>query len=192
MTKEDLERTSRFEHTTSLVARAARGEVAAQNQLVERYWAALRHWAHGRLPPTARARIDTEDLVQLTLLKTLDKLGTFEPRREGAFTAYLHQVLLNQIRDEIRRAKRRPAREPIDDKLQANDASPLEKALDAEFAEAYEKALGRLTEEQRKAVVMRMELGHSHAEIAKALGRPSPAAARMLVSRALSRLAEWI
>jgi DNA-directed RNA polymerase specialized sigma24 family protein len=36
------------------------------------------------------------------------KLKTFESRGEGALAAYLRQALLNRLREEIRRAKRRP------------------------------------------------------------------------------------
>jgi RNA polymerase sigma-70 factor (ECF subfamily) len=48
----------------------------------------------------------------------------------------------------------------------------------------------RLRPEDREAVVARVELGLSHAEVAESLGKPSVAAAHMPVSRALVRLAE--
>ena len=178
------------EPTFSLVARACKGDSEAENQLAARYWKALQRWAHGRLPLNARERADTDDLVQMTLLKTLQKLGTFEPRREGAFTAYLHQILMNQIRDEIRRARRRPAPAELPDTLKAPRQAPDDAVIQQEFVERYEAALAKLPEQQRKAVLMRLELGHSHQEVAHALGSPSPDAARMLLSRGLASLAE--
>jgi RNA polymerase sigma-70 factor (ECF subfamily) len=48
----------------------------------------------------------------------------------------------------------------------------------------------RLRPEEREIIIMRMEVGLSHAEIAEALGKPSAAAAHMAVTRALVRLAE--
>lgn len=48
----------------------------------------------------------------------------------------------------------------------------------------------RLDPNDREAIIMRIELGLSHAEVAQALGKPSAAAAHMAVSRALVRLAE--
>ena len=48
----------------------------------------------------------------------------------------------------------------------------------------------RLRPEDREAIIMRIELGLSHAEIMEALGKPSVAAAHMAVSRALVRLAQ--
>jgi DNA-directed RNA polymerase specialized sigma24 family protein len=56
--------------------------------------------------------------------------------------------------------------------------------------ERYESALERLTPEQREAVIMRIEMGLSHQEVADALGAPSADAARMIVARALAHLAE--
>jgi RNA polymerase sigma-70 factor (ECF subfamily) len=47
-----------------------------------------------------------------------------------------------------------------------------------------------LPELQQEAVMMRLELGMSHHEVATALGFPTANAARMAVARALVRLAE--
>ena len=68
-------------------------------------------------------------------------------------------------------------------------ASPLEETIGRETEEAYEAALGRLKPEEREAVIARIEMGQSYEEIATLLGKPSPDAARMTVSRALVRLA---
>jgi RNA polymerase sigma-70 factor (ECF subfamily) len=67
--------------------------------------------------------------------------------------------------------------------------SPLEAAIGAQTLERYEAALTRLTEEDREAVVTRVEFGLSYAEVAEALGKPSADAARMTVVRALLKLA---
>jgi DNA-directed RNA polymerase specialized sigma24 family protein len=53
----------------------------------------------------------------------------------------------------------------------------------------YEEALSRLSEEARGAVICRVEERMSYAAVAKALGKPSPDAARMAVARALVQLA---
>ena len=54
---------------------------------------------------------------------------------------------------------------------------------------ARTSTLSRLTEEEREAVVTRVEFGLTYAEVAEALGKPSPDAARMAVVRALVKLA---
>ena len=50
-------------------------------------------------------------------------------------------------------------------------------------------ALAQLSEEQQEAVILRIEMGFTHDQIAQALGKPSADAARMVVSRAVLRLA---
>ena len=181
-----------LETTASLLLQAREGDRAAVNRLVARYLPALRRWAHGRLPVSARDLADTDDLVQVCLLQTLDQVRAFEPRRPGSFLAYLRRVLQNRILDEIRRSRRGPAREELSDDIPEPGPSPLERTVGREAVAAYEAALARLPEEQQEAVVMRIELGFSYPEIAEALGSPSPNAARMLVSRAVLRLAEGI
>ena len=57
--------------------------------------------------------VDTDDLVQVAVLRALNKVGRFEPHREGAFLAYLRRILLNAVRDEIRRVARRPGMEDL-------------------------------------------------------------------------------
>jgi RNA polymerase sigma-70 factor (ECF subfamily) len=74
--------------------------------------------------------------------------------------------------------------------LPAKAPSHLEQAIGREAVEAYEEALLALPEEQQQAVILRIEFGYSYPEIAEALDRPSANAARMMVSRALVRLAE--
>jgi RNA polymerase sigma-70 factor (ECF subfamily) len=56
--------------------------------------------------------------------------------------------------------------------------------------ERYEAALTRLKPEKQQTIITRIEMSLSYAEIAEALGKPSPDAARMAVSRAIVRLAE--
>jgi RNA polymerase sigma-70 factor (ECF subfamily) len=115
----------------------------------------------------------------------------FEIRGEGSLQAYLRQALLNQIRQEIRRAATRiPVSEGLadGDHVEASGPSPLEAALGAEAIERYERALNRLRPRDREAIVARLELGLSYQEAAEALGKSSANAARMAVERAVSRL----
>jgi len=173
-----------------LVARAQSGDTAALDELCARYLPRLQRWAHGRLPPWARGALDTQDLVQDTLAQVVQRLHAFEPRHEGAFQAYLRQALLNRIRDEIRRAERHPAADPLDRESPTPMPSPLEQAIGSEALQRYDAALQRLKSDDRNAIILRIELGLSHAELAEALGKPSVAAAHMAVSRAMVRLAQ--
>jgi len=179
--------------TADLLARARGGDTVAREDLVRRYLPLLQTWAHGRLPPGARGAADTDDLVQVTLLRALNHLQTFEPRREGAFLAYLRRILLNALRDQVRRSHYGPDRAgPLPLELPDPQPSILEEAIGRETVARYEAALVELTPLQREAVILRVEFGFSHQEIAGAIGCPSANAARMQVTRGLMRLGQLL
>jgi RNA polymerase sigma-70 factor (ECF subfamily) len=176
--------------TFRLLERARGGDREALSDVFARHIPALRRWAHGRLPRWARDLADTHDLVQETVLQTFKRVESFEPRGEGALQAYLRQALMNRIRNEFRRAARRPAADALDEQAPSAQASPLEAAIRQQRLERYEVALSRLTEEERDLIIARIEVGLTYQEMADALGRPSWNAARMATTRALVRLAE--
>ena len=157
---------------------------------MDRYLPRLSRWASGRLPHWARDLSDTDDLVQDTLIRSVANLGHFEARGEGALQAYLRGAVMNRIRDEIRHRRRTPAQGPLDSTIPSKGQSPLETAIGGEVLEKYDRALDRLDAETREAVIARIEMGCSYAEIAELMDKPSPDAARMMVSRAVLKLAE--
>lgn len=175
--------------TETLLDLIRAGDEEARERLLERYLGPLQRWAHARLPVYARGAVDTDDLVQVTFLRALNRLDRFEPLHEGAFLAYLRRILANSIRDEVRRSIRRPDETEIPASLPDRDATPLERVIGRQRVARYEKALASLPETQQHAVILRLELGLSHREVAEALGSPSAAAARMVVVRAVERLA---
>ena len=178
------------ETTFRLLERVREGDRSALDALFARYAAPLRRWARGRLPRAARSAADTQDLVQETLLQALKRIEAFEPRHEGALQAYLRQALMNRIRDELRRAGRRGEHTAVDSQIADVGPSPVEQAIGREQVERYERALSRLSDEDREAIVARMELDCSYDQLAEVLGKPTPDAARMAARRALVRLAK--
>ena len=178
------------ESTFALIDRARTGDRAALEQLFARHLRPLQRWASGRLPKWAREIIDTDDLVQDTLLQTFKRIEAFEPRRVGALQAYLRQAVLNRIRDELRRNRRQPEAVDLNGMELDPGQSPLERAIGREAVERYEIALDRLTPQEREAIIARLEMGYSYEELAQALGKPTPDAARKTAQRALVRLVE--
>ena len=175
--------------SVDLVCRARDGDRQALDRLFERYLPLLRRWATGRLPRWARDLVDTDDMIQETLMRTFRSVEAFAPRHDGAFAAFLRQVLDNRIRDELRNATRRPRGDEISLNREGTEASPLEAAIGSESLRRYEGALGRLPEDDRALVLARIELGLAFEEVARATNRPTADAARMAVRRALVRLA---
>lgn len=175
--------------TLRLHLRARAGDRSAVNALFARHWSPLLRWAHGRLPQWARGRMDTADLVQESMLQTFRRLDTFEVRRRSALRAYLQQAIQNRIRDELRHVSRAPASELDEDYADASP-SPLDAVLKDETDRRYKDALARLRPEDRELIVGRFELEYSFEQLALATRRRSPAAARVALSRAISRLVD--
>ena len=176
--------------TGDLLRRAKTGDSSALNALMSRYRPKLIRWATGRLPPFARSLLDTADLVQETLLRAIQGLENLEVGGPGMFQAYVRQAVLNRIRDQVRWARRRPGVEEVLEDLVDAAPSPLEGAIGSDVLERYERALGQLTETQRRLIHLRIELDFSYEEIAAIMERQSPDAARMAVQRAVRKLAE--
>ena len=180
------------ETTVELLDRVRAGDDAARARLVARCLPPLRRWARGRLPSYARDMLDTEDLVQESVIAALRRLEGFEARREGALQAYLRQALANRIKDVIRYKRRRPLQTELPEDAADQGESPLEQVIGLENTERYEAAMLRLRDTDREAIIARVELRYSYQELAVALGKPSADAARVAVARAVYRLAREI
>lgn len=177
------------EDTTSLIHRAQTGDETALEELCARYHPRLFRWATGRLPSKARSLIDTSDVVQDTLVKTIRGIGDFKVHSPGAFPAYLRTAILNRIKDELRRAVVKPEIGSLDGREEDDSPSPLEQIIGKDQIDQYEHALGLLEKDDQAAIFLRIELEMSYPDLAEALDKPSPDAARMAVNRALVRLA---
>jgi len=179
-----------LETSVELLRRAREGEDLALDRLLERYLPPFRAWASRRFPRWARDGLDTDDLVQDTLLQTIQHVRDFEPRHDGALLAYLRQALRNRIRDEIRRMQRRARPVTLDSNEPDARPSPLQETIGQEVLERYEAALARLDDADREAILARVELKQNWEEVATVLDKPSADAARKAAGRALRRLAE--
>ena len=179
-----------LDSTVELLTRARGGDQSALDALFSRCLPPLRRWAHGRLPAGARGLLDTQDLVQDTVLNVLRRLDHFESRHEGALQAYLRQAVLNRIRDEARRHAHRPIPDELGEGQPSNEASPLDIAVGREGVERYEAALQRLRPGDREAIIGRIEMQYDYEELSVFLSKPTANAARVAVTRALARLVE--
>jgi DNA-directed RNA polymerase specialized sigma24 family protein len=157
--------------------RAAHPALASRIEMLRRIDGVARAF-HGDLVPgllsPGRDLADTEDLVQSFRVRALSHVERLGVRLVGGFLADVRAFLLTQARHEIRRASRRPQGDPID-----------EAAL-----EAYLDGLARLEPRLQEALVLEIEMGFTNEQAARALGCDTANAARVLVSRALVRLAE--
>jgi len=172
-----------------LVEAARRGDRVALQRLYACYLPTLRHWARTWLPRGHGGINDADDLVQTALLRTLQRLGAFEVRGTGAFLGYLHRALLNEVRAELRRSRRRMV--PLDSVEEPSSGGnpTTDHVLELEREHTLAAALGSLKPRQRRHVHLRVTLGMSFGEIAACLGG-STDGARMTVTRAIRNLAQ--
>jgi RNA polymerase sigma-70 factor (ECF subfamily) len=121
--------------------------------LLQRCIPALRRWARGRLPESARGRRDAADLVQRAVLAAMERQDAFEPRHQGALQAYLRQEVMKQLPDER--------------------TSALDQVIGPENIDRYEKAVQRLPPDAREAIIGRIELQYSYEDLAVEVTSPS-------------------
>jgi len=70
----------RLDSTVELVERAKSGDREALDCLFTRFLPALRRWASGRLPQWTRGVMDTDDVVQETVIRAVKRIDVFESR----------------------------------------------------------------------------------------------------------------
>ncbi|HKB10437.1 MAG TPA: RNA polymerase sigma factor [Vicinamibacterales bacterium] len=184
-----VETDNRQDSSVELLAAAQSGNSDALNALLARYLPRMSRWASGRLPAGLRTMLDTGDLVQEAIINALRNIDTIEIRSEATLQTYLRRAVKNRIIDLYRRSSRRPARDTMPEDAIVKGPSPLDMAIGAETVEWYERALATLSDADQEAIFLSVELGMGSAEIAEQLGKPTPDAARMAVSRAIQRLA---
>ena len=177
------------EATVSLIQRIRAGDGRAKDVLFSRYLPLLRRWAHGRLPLRARDAADTDDLVQVTLIRALNNVHEFDVRHPGSFLAYLRQILLNEVRSQIRKSAQNLPNVSLSEDTTAADAPVIiEQLIGSERLDAYQAALNKLPRRQQELLVMRIEFGMTYPEIALETDS-TPDAVRVMATRAAALLA---
>jgi len=123
-----------------------------------------------RLRRYARALVkdpdQAEDLVQETVARALGRLHFW--RRETNMRAWLFTIMHNQFVNEVRRARNRPDRLPLDDRPHS-EASAACAAESCAGVQDIETALMQLPHEQRAVLLLVSLEGLSYQEVARVL-----------------------
>jgi RNA polymerase sigma-70 factor, ECF subfamily len=170
--------------TVDLVLEAQRGDERAREELLVRSLPDVQRWARGRVPSSARSYMDTCDLVQEAALHTFRRLEHFTPQHAGSMPAYLRRAAGNRVLDELRRRARHGTPDQLDEAMRSNEDDPLTETMFAEERARYLRTLRGLRVRDRRLIIARHGLDWSFAVIARRLGLPSAAAARMALRRA--------
>ena len=175
--------------------RAARGgSAAAMGTLFRRCGPKLRALIRLRLGPQLRRQADSEDILQVTLLRGMQRLDQFEGRDGGALMGWLAAIARNEIKDlaAFHGRQKRDARlaVPLDDGLEVaaeQIRTEVSRIAWLERSRRLEESLRALSDEHREVILLRQIEELSFAEVGRAMDR-SPDAARMLFARAMAAL----
>jgi RNA polymerase sigma-70 factor (ECF subfamily) len=156
-----------------LVARSIRGDAESFNQLILRWERPIYALAYR----TIGREEDARDVCQETFLRAFRALPGF--RGQAKFSSWLYRIALNLCRDWIRRERRSPLVQVPDDAdlvemAAAGDAVESIEELTArrDLAAHVERAMAKLPEEQRTAIVLKEYHGLTFQEIADLAGCP--------------------
>jgi RNA polymerase sigma-70 factor (ECF subfamily) len=139
------------------------------------------------VPQLLRHQQDTADLIQATWSRVLERLGSIRTDEPGDFFAYLRTVLINALRESLRRQGHNPVVAGSDVGEAVEAVLPADQ-VDPDDWLAYEQALASLAPEHRTLVLLRFEFGMNFGEIAEELGE-TPDGVRMKLNRAIARMA---
>jgi len=169
-----------------LARRAAKGDAAAEGELLRRVLPPLHAVARAILGATA----DADDGVQLGLMRVLDKLGSY--RGEASLERWCRTVAVRVcLRLSAQNRRHAHGIDPEDEGVGlVGDASAEGGAIDEGLAADIEQYLARISAAQREALVLHHALDYSVPEIAELLGVPVDTVKSRLAfgRRALRRL----
>src|SRR5262245_28547730 len=186
-----------------LLRRARLGNGPALGQLLELYRGYLSLLARLQLGRRLQAKVEAADLVQDTFLEAHRSFWQFLGTSEKELVAWLRQVLVSKLADQVRRylgTQRRDVRlerelsyevdqssRVLDGGLVAPHSSPSQQAARREQAVLLADALDRLPDDYREVLILRHLEGLTFPAVAQRMGK-SVDSVEKLWTRALARL----
>jgi RNA polymerase sigma-70 factor (ECF subfamily) len=183
--RRDLERIERWN----------RGDRSALHELLVASHGWLQREIRRRMTPALRARAETLDFVQDSVLDFLEDSPRFLIDNVHSFRNLLKRIAHNRISEHYRRwsalrrqiSRERPLPEETHCELASHGADPAEKAATSEEQDHVRLALEFLQPEHRELMILRYHQSWDWPEIGAEMGL-SPDAARMQHNRCRKRL----
>jgi RNA polymerase sigma-70 factor, ECF subfamily len=156
-----------------LVARSIGGDADSFNELIHRWERPIYALAYRQIGREEDAR----DVCQETFLRAFRALKGF--RGQAKFSSWLYRIALNLCRDWMRRERRTPVVQGLEDSDLMDLAASREPSESIEdrvarhdLTRAVERTMALLPEEQRTAIVLKEYHGLTFQEIADLVGCP--------------------
>lgn len=154
-----------------LIDAARAGDRFALDQLLRRHYDRI-HAVCRRIAGPSR---DADDATQEALIKIVRNLPRFDGR--SSFGTWAYRIATNAALDELRKRKRRPTLQVVEDDQTAGGIEPVDAMSERRIASvadrlALDEALAELPDEFRSAVVLRDVADLDYAEIAEVLDVP--------------------
>jgi RNA polymerase sigma-70 factor (ECF subfamily) len=182
---------------------AREGDGQVLGALLERYYNYLALLARVQIGKRMQGKLDVADVVQETFLEAHRGIGNFRGRTEAQFLAWLRQILVAILSNQVRRyfgTKRRDVRlerelqEELDRSscylgahLVASQSSPSAQASKREQAVLLADAMEQLPEDYREVIILRQLEGLTFPQVAQRMGRTEDSV-KNLWARSLVRL----
>jgi RNA polymerase sigma-70 factor (ECF subfamily) len=157
-----------------LVARAQQQDVAAYDELVQRYYKKI----YALLYNMTSNKEDAEDLIQEVFVKAYSALARF--KGDSSFYTWVYRIAVNRAINYVKRRNKRagPSLDNVDSGIERDKSyvelsakeSPFRDATLSELQEKLNSALQKLSDKHRVVVVMHDIEGVPHDEIAQVLG----------------------
>lgn len=163
----------------ALVDRAKTGDADAFGTLYDRFQPEILRYLVIRV----RDQHHAEDLAQQVFLKAWQAIPRYE-HRGVPFRAWLYRMAHNQMVDFFRTSRPTADLEGFD---LPDDNHTLEAILLGEVQHTVQRALGRLSEDHRRVLILRFQMDKSAREIGEIMGRKE-VTVRGLQMRALQAL----
>ena len=157
---------------STLIARAAAGDMAAQRALYEQHVDRVYRLAFRLAGDEDLAR----DFTQETFVRAFDRLGTF--RGDSALGTWLHAIGVSVSLNGLRKVKRFRARETTLD--EALTVATVPRRADPDLKERLHRAIDSLPDGYRTVFVMHDVEGYTHEEIAQMIGTTRETVTRLL------------
>lgn len=148
----------------ALAKACQRGDSDAFAQLVNRHHKAVFNVAYRLLNNVE----DASDVVQLTFLKALENIRSYNPRYK--FYSWVYRIAINESINQINLRKRQatmPA-EPV-----SHAAGPDQALGENEMSRRVQSCLDELSPDYRAVIVLKHFMGLSYADISDVVGVPA-------------------